>query len=100
MVNEMQGCVYEEKLHEGSSLYHIKKPALAYGLIDSPARTGIRGVGNLWVLRSCHSALKITSNVYARENAIKDKTTLYSICSKMDLVRVKHSGESRLCLIW
>jgi len=51
---------------------HGERLAVAYGLLNSPARSTIRVINNYRVCPDCHTALKIISELVGRELILRD----------------------------
>ncbi|PIA42480.1 hypothetical protein AQUCO_02000138v1 [Aquilegia coerulea] len=56
---------------------HSEKLAIAFALLNSPAKTPIRVVKNLRVCGDCHSATKFISKVYDREIVVRDRNRFH-----------------------
>ncbi|GAU29108.1 hypothetical protein TSUD_58740 [Trifolium subterraneum] len=62
---------------EDALLAHSERLAVAYGLLNSSARSPIRIIKNLRVCGDCHTALKIISDLVGRELIIRDAKRKY-----------------------
>ncbi|GAV87595.1 PPR domain-containing protein/PPR_2 domain-containing protein/DYW_deaminase domain-containing protein [Cephalotus follicularis] len=62
----------DEEAKEQALLYHSERLAIAYGLINTPARSPLRIIKNLRVCGDCHNAIKIMSTIVGRELIVRD----------------------------
>ncbi|CAK8534689.1 unnamed protein product [Lathyrus sativus] len=73
---------------EDALLAHSERLAVAYGLLNSSARSPIRVIKNLRVCGDCHTALKIISDLVGRELIIRDAKRFHhfknGLCSCRD----------------
>uniref|UniRef100_A0A6P3ZZ04 pentatricopeptide repeat-containing protein At4g32450, mitochondrial n=1 Tax=Ziziphus jujuba TaxID=326968 RepID=A0A6P3ZZ04_ZIZJJ len=73
---------------EDALLAHSERLAVAYGLLNSSARSPIRVIKNLRVCGDCHTALKIISKIVGRELIIRDAKRFHhfkdGLCSCRD----------------
>ncbi|CAJ2659159.1 unnamed protein product [Trifolium pratense] len=73
---------------EDALLAHSERLAVAYGLLNSSARSSIRIIKNLRVCGDCHTALKIISDLVGRELIIRDAKRFHhfknGLCSCRD----------------
>ncbi|XP_012567922.1 pentatricopeptide repeat-containing protein At2g34370, mitochondrial-like isoform X2 [Cicer arietinum] len=73
---------------EDALLAHSERLAVAYGLLNSSARSPIRVIKNLRVCGDCHTALKIISELVGRELIIRDAKRFHhfknGLCSCRD----------------
>jgi hypothetical protein len=73
---------------EDALLAHSERLAVAYGLLNSSARSPIRIIKNLRVCGDCHTALKIISDLVGRELIIRDAKRFHhfknGLCSCRD----------------
>ncbi|KAG5029470.1 hypothetical protein JHK87_012984 [Glycine soja] len=73
---------------EEALLAHSERLAVAYGLLNSPARAPMRVIKNLRVCGDCHTALKIISKLVGRELIIRDAKRFHhfkdGLCSCRD----------------
>ena len=73
---------------EEALLAHSERLAIAYGLLNSPARAPMRVIKNLRVCGDCHTALKIISKLVGRELIIRDAKRFHhfkdGLCSCRD----------------
>ncbi|CAA0807538.1 Pentatricopeptide repeat-containing protein [Striga hermonthica] len=62
----------DQEAKEQALLYHSERLAIAYGLIETPARTPLRIIKNLRVCGDCHNFIKIMSRIVGRELIVRD----------------------------
>ncbi|XP_057833495.2 pentatricopeptide repeat-containing protein At2g03880, mitochondrial [Cryptomeria japonica] len=62
----------EEEQKEQILCHHSEKLAIAFGLLNTPPGTTILVIKNLRVCGDCHSAIKFTSDISAREIILRD----------------------------
>ncbi|XP_076922189.1 pentatricopeptide repeat-containing protein At4g33990-like [Bidens hawaiensis] len=79
----LQDVEEDEKQHILTS--HSERLAIAYGIINTPARTPIRIFKNLRVCGDCHSATKRISRITEREIIVRDSNRFHNfkdgVCS-------------------
>ncbi|KAF3446011.1 hypothetical protein FNV43_RR11189 [Rhamnella rubrinervis] len=71
MLDEIKTRLQRKDLQETSSL-HSERLAVAFGLISNHRKTPIRVVNNVRICGECHSVMKLISQAYDREIAIRD----------------------------
>lgn len=62
----------DQEAKEQALLHHSERLAIAFGLINTPARTPLRIIKNLRVCGDCHNAIKIMSKIVGRELIVRD----------------------------
>ncbi|KAM0024675.1 putative tetratricopeptide-like helical domain superfamily, DYW domain-containing protein [Helianthus debilis subsp. tardiflorus] len=79
----LQDVEEDEKQHILTS--HSERLAIAYGIINTPARTPIRIFKNLRVCGDCHNATKFISRITEREIIVRDSNRFHNfkdgVCS-------------------
>ncbi|XP_071736815.1 pentatricopeptide repeat-containing protein At4g33990 [Rutidosis leptorrhynchoides] len=79
----LQDVEEDEKLHILNS--HSERLAIAYGIINTPARTSLRIFKNLRVCGDCHTATKFISKITEREIIVRDSNRFHNfkdgVCS-------------------
>ncbi|KAM0001396.1 putative tetratricopeptide-like helical domain superfamily, DYW domain-containing protein [Helianthus debilis subsp. tardiflorus] len=79
----LQDVEEDEKQHILTS--HSERLAIAYGIINTPARTPIRIFKNLRVCGDCHNATKFISRITEREITVRDSNRFHNfkdgVCS-------------------
>ncbi|KAF8398470.1 hypothetical protein HHK36_017398 [Tetracentron sinense] len=87
-IGEVLLDIDDEEDRETALSRHSEKLAIAFGLINTPARTPIRIVKNLRVCGDCHQATKFISKVYDREIIVRDRIRFHhfrdGLCSCKD----------------
>ncbi|PKI76123.1 hypothetical protein CRG98_003484 [Punica granatum] len=68
-----------EEQKEREIRYHSEKLAIAFGLINTEAKSTIRVVKNLRVCEDCHTAAKLISRVYDREIIVRDRVRYHHL---------------------
>ncbi|KAD6454303.1 hypothetical protein E3N88_09009 [Mikania micrantha] len=79
----LQDVEEDEKQH--ILISHSERLAIAYGIINTPARTPIRIFKNLRVCGDCHTATKFISRITEREIIVRDSNRFHNfkdgVCS-------------------
>lgn len=67
----------DDAAKERALAVHSEKLALAFGLISTPPRTGIKIVKNLRACADCHAVLKLVSEATGRKIVFRDRNRFH-----------------------